>query len=91
MIVPAIVTGFFGVPAGIGAKAQVGCHPSYRGACIPISASDVDCYGGTGNGPYYVGRVVVVGPDVFDLDRDNDGIGCDDAPRVPPGGSILAE
>jgi hypothetical protein len=39
--------------------------------------SDVDCRGGGGNGPYYVGRVRVVGPDVFGLDRDGDGIGCE--------------
>jgi hypothetical protein len=53
------------------------CHPSYVGACVPIGVSDVDCRGGSGNGPYYVGRVTVVGPDVYDLDRDNDGVGCE--------------
>lgn len=53
------------------------CHPSYTGACVPI-ASDVDCRGGSGNGPEYVGRVTVVGPDEYDLDRDGDGIGCED-------------
>jgi hypothetical protein len=52
------------------------CHPSYRGACVPF-VSDVDCAGGSGNGPYYVGRVEVVGPDVYDLDRDRDGVGCE--------------
>lgn len=53
------------------------CHPSYEGACVPI-ASDVDCAGGSGNGPAYVrGPVRVVGPDVYDLDRDGDGIGCE--------------
>jgi hypothetical protein len=52
------------------------CHPSYRGACVPF-ASDVDCAGGSGNGPaYVVGPVYVVGPDVYDLDRDGDGVGC---------------
>jgi micrococcal nuclease len=53
-----------------------GCHPSYQGECIPIGVEDADCKGGSGNGPYYVGRVTVVGPDVFDLDRDGDGVGC---------------
>jgi hypothetical protein len=53
------------------------CHPSYQGACLDPNASDYDCAGGSGNGPYYTGRVIVVGPDVFDLDRDGDGIGCD--------------
>lgn len=53
------------------------CHPSYEGACVPI-ASDVDCAGGRGNGPEYVqGPVYVVGPDVYDLDRDGDGIACE--------------
>jgi hypothetical protein len=53
------------------------CHPSYVGACVPVNVSDVDCAGGSGNGPAYVGRVEVVGPDVYDLDRDNDGVGCE--------------
>ncbi|MBY6048585.1 excalibur calcium-binding domain-containing protein [Vannielia litorea] len=54
-----------------------GCHTSYQGACVPI-ASDVDCAGGRGNGPAYVrGPVYVVGPDVYGLDRDGDGIACE--------------
>jgi resuscitation-promoting factor RpfB len=54
-----------------------GCDPNYSGACVPI-ASDVDCAGGSGNGPAYVqGPVRVVGSDIYDLDRDGDGIGCD--------------
>lgn len=53
------------------------CHPSYEGRCVPI-ASDVDCAGGSGNGPEYVrGPVRVVGPDVYDLDRDGDGVACE--------------
>lgn len=53
------------------------CHSSYSGACVPI-ASDVDCAGGSGNGPAYVhGPVRVVGRDVYRLDRDKDGIGCE--------------
>lgn len=52
------------------------CHPSYSG-CLNPNASDYDCIGGTGNGPYYTGRVQVIGPDVFGLDRDHDGWGCD--------------
>lgn len=52
------------------------CHPSYD-PCVPI-ASDVDCAGGSGNGPEYVrGPVRVIGPDVYGLDRDGDGIGCE--------------
>jgi len=53
------------------------CHPSYVGACLDPDASDYDCVGGSGNGPKYTGRVTVVGPDVFDLDGDGDGIGCE--------------
>lgn len=56
---------------------QANCHPSYQGACLDPFASDYDCAGGSGNGPKYTGRVIVVGPDVFGLDRDNDGIGCE--------------
>lgn len=52
------------------------CHPSYSG-CLKADASDYDCAGGSGNGPYYTGTVRVVGPDVFGLDRDNDGWGCE--------------
>lgn len=54
-----------------------GCDPNYTGACVPI-ASDVDCAGGSGNGPAYVqGPVRIVGSDIYDLDRDGDGIACD--------------
>jgi hypothetical protein len=53
------------------------CDPNYSGACVPI-ASDVDCAGGSGNGPAYVrGPVYVIGTDIYDLDRDGDGVGCD--------------
>jgi hypothetical protein len=59
------------------APANDGCHPSYEGACVPI-ADDVDCAGGSGNGPAYVqGPIRVIGPDVYDLERDGDGIACD--------------
>ena len=59
------------------AQAQDGCDPNYEGACVPI-ASDVDCAGGSGNGPEYVqGPVTVVGNDIYDLDRDGDGIACE--------------
>jgi endonuclease YncB( thermonuclease family) len=64
-------------PTTIARPASGGCHPSYAGACVPI-ASDVDCAGGSGNGPEYVsGPVRIVGPDVYELDgRDGDGLGC---------------
>jgi micrococcal nuclease len=55
------------------------CHPSYQGECVPDGVSDVDCLGGSGDGPYYVGRVTVVGPDVYGLDHNNDGVGCENS------------
>ena len=52
------------------------CDPNYD-PCVPV-ASDVDCAGGRGNGPAYVrGPVTVIGTDIYGLDRDGDGIGCD--------------
>ncbi|MFI6821685.1 G5 domain-containing protein [Micromonospora sp. NPDC050187] len=61
----------------VGTKSARRCDPNYSG-CVPI-ASDVDCAGGSGNGPAYVsGPVRVIGSDIYDLDRDNDGYGCDD-------------
>ena len=54
-----------------------GCHPSYTGACLRIGIGDYDCIGGSGNGPNYTGLVEVIGYDEFDLDRDNDGWGCE--------------
>ncbi|HYW11181.1 MAG TPA: hypothetical protein VE871_04465 [Longimicrobium sp.] len=52
------------------------CHPNYD-PCVPID-DDVDCAGGRGNGPSYAtGPVRVTGIDVYDLDRDGDGTGCD--------------
>ena len=58
------------------AKPKQSCHASYSG-CLKPNASDYDCAGGSGNGPYYTGLVQVVGPDVFGLDRDGDGWGCE--------------
>jgi hypothetical protein len=53
-----------------------GCTPGYS-PCVPV-ASDVDCAGGSGNGPGYVdGPIRVTGSDPYDLDRDGDGIACD--------------
>ncbi|WP_433134160.1 G5 domain-containing protein [Micromonospora sp. CA-240977] len=52
------------------------CDPNYSG-CVPI-ASDVDCLPGSGDGPGYVrGPVKVIGADIYRLDNDKDGYGCD--------------
>lgn len=57
-------------------KAGGSCDPNYT-PCVPI-ASDVDCAGGSGDGPAYVdGPVHVTGTDIYDLDRDGDGVACD--------------
>ena len=52
------------------------CDPNYS-ECVPI-ASDVDCAGGRGNGPAYVkGPVRVIGKDIYKLDGNHNGIGCE--------------
>jgi len=52
------------------------CDPNYSG-CVPV-ASDVDCAGGSGNGPAYVsGPVKVIGTDIYELDRDGNGTACE--------------
>ncbi|MEQ1902079.1 MAG: hypothetical protein ABL866_15270 [Devosia sp.] len=56
------------------------CDPSYSVACVPI-ALDVDCLGGTGDGPAYPDRrgpFPRVGPDLYGLDRDKDGRACEE-------------
>jgi hypothetical protein len=47
----------------------LGCHPSYTGACVPIKQT-VNC-------PEIGVPVQVVGPDYYELDTDDDGIGCE--------------
>lgn len=76
---PTTVTTRAPIPPPTAAPARAsGCHTSYEGECIPADVSDADCAGGSGNGPYYVKATVkVVGPDVFDLDSNNDGWGCE--------------
>jgi hypothetical protein len=52
------------------------CTPGYD-PCIP-PGPDVDCAGGTGNGPRYVqGPITVTGNDPYRLDADHNGIGCE--------------
>lgn len=53
------------------------CDPNYADACVPVS-SDVDCAWGTGDGPAYLDGVArVVGSDIYGLDRDGDGLACE--------------
>lgn len=73
---PAFVAAATFVVPALPAQSQ-DCDPNHAGACVPV-ASDVDCAGGSGNGPAYVrGPVYVTGRDIYDLDRDGDGVGCD--------------
>jgi hypothetical protein len=64
-------------PTPLVASAPAGsCSPNYD-PCVPI-ASDVDCAGGKGNGPVYVqGPIRVIGADIYGLDGNNDGVGCE--------------
>lgn len=60
----------------VGAGAAAECDPNYSG-CVPV-AEDVDC-AGRGNGPAWVnGTVKVTGKDVYRLDRDRNGVACDE-------------
>ena len=83
----AVVLGITGLGSALSASAAdesvqargVSCTPGYR-PCIPNRASDVDCYGGSGNGPRYTRPGVVYrvfGSDRYRLDADNDGRGCE--------------
>lgn len=57
-------------------KVSSNCDSNYSG-CVPI-ASDVDCAGGSGNGPAYAsGPINVIGSDIYGLDNDHDGIACE--------------
>jgi endonuclease YncB( thermonuclease family) len=61
---------------GGGGGGERRCTAGYS-PCIP-PGPDVDCRGGSGNGPRYVdGPVRVTGSDPYDLDSDGDGVGCE--------------
>lgn len=54
------------------------CDPNYEGECLTLGIGDYDCAGGSGDGPNYVySPVTVVGVDVYGLDANNNGIGCE--------------
>jgi hypothetical protein len=53
------------------------CDSNYSG-CLDPDAYDYDCLGGSGDGPRYTGPVRVIGDDHYGLDRDGDGVGCDE-------------
>lgn len=47
------------------------CHPSYQGVCLPLDIGDLDC-GQIGDHNF-----LVVGPDVYNLDGDHNGLACE--------------
>jgi hypothetical protein len=69
-----------GSPTGSGSVEAASCTPGYK-PCIANKGSDVDCYGGSGNGPRYTRPGVVYsvrrGYDRYRLDADHDGKGCE--------------
>ncbi len=68
-----IAVGTYAAPDADGSG---GCAAGYE-PCVQV-AEDVDCAGGSGNGPTYVdGPITVTGSDPYDLDDDGDGIACD--------------
>jgi len=55
-----------------------GCDPNYEGECLTPGIGDYDCSGGSGDGPNYVySSVTVVGEDVYGLDANSNGVGCE--------------
>jgi hypothetical protein len=80
---PAEADACSGTDPGVDSKPPSGsadrCDPNYAGACLDPNSPDYDCAGGSGDGPDYTGQVEVIGNDHYGLDRDGDGIGCDDS------------
>ena len=66
------------VDAGHGAPRHPERGPRLAGSpgCVPID-SDVNCVGGSGNGPSWTGYVQVIGNDIDDVDGDGDGDACE--------------
>ncbi|MBN1607678.1 MAG: hypothetical protein JW940_13660 [Polyangiaceae bacterium] len=63
-------------PDRVEPEAVESCHPDYD-PCLDPNAYDYDCGGGEGNGPEYTGQVTVTGADPYELDSDDDGLGCE--------------
>lgn len=60
-------------------KPSRNCTAGYTGQCL-TPKSDYDCAGGGGDGPGFVyGPVYITGSDPYDLDRDGDGLACEDS------------
>jgi len=67
---PAATTTTVAPPVDTGGGGD-GCDPNYAGACIPISATDLDC------SDVQARNFRVVGTDIHHFDGDHDGIACE--------------
>lgn len=59
---------------------QPNCTSGYSPYLVFHGGADYDCYGGSGDGPYYTEPGVVYtvsGSDPYGLDADNNGSGCE--------------
>jgi hypothetical protein len=72
----------------VGTASAVGqaCDPNYAGSCVPnVWPADVDCAGGSGDGPYYTDGTQsfeVIGTDRYGLDtNDQDTLACEPPAR----------
>jgi flagellar hook assembly protein FlgD len=65
---------------GGGGGGGAGCTAGYSPCLADHGGADYDCYGGSGNGPYFTKPGVVyrvTGSDPYGLDADGDGLGCE--------------
>lgn len=65
---------------GGGGDGDRNCTAGYDPCLVWHGGADYDCYGGSGDGPYYTEPGVtyrVTGSDPYGLDADNDGYGCE--------------
>jgi len=68
-----------GGPGGGGGTGS-DCTPGYSPCLVYHGGADYDCYGGSGNGPYYTAPGVVytvTGSDPYGLDSNGNGLGCE--------------
>jgi hypothetical protein len=77
----AVIAGVAVVAVGAAAVAACsggGCGGYSSSQSSYAASTDYDCWGGGGDGPYFVRGPVQVGwNDPHDLDRDGDGVGCE--------------
>jgi hypothetical protein len=80
--VTALLTGWFVASGPATAQPALDCD-NYQ-PCVPVS-EDVDCASGEGDGPAYIDYpVTVIGEDVYGLDHDGNGTGCENETGTGP-------